>query len=326
MFGTNQDILSFWNWYTKATKQVIDNTSEYPMGKSDFAVLSRVEDTTEITERFVSITGLSVAEDVAEGSKIPQGKSAKGFVTELSPIKQAVSLDYTREYMKGVMDNTQKLEKQYQVDVRDRLSAVYNKLNTTVFELINKGFTDTLSPDGELLFSANHLLSPESAIEFDNLLPAAAPSVEVLDEVEKRSRGFVDAIGRPMPFNTKRILVKDGGKAHQKWKKILGDNVSLQYKPTKIDAINEGVNQQLGNGRQIIPSVYVESDTAYYFMADFDSQMMVNPIYTGFHQRPTMDGEFDYDKRTQLYSVPFFDYYKTGVVNTPVGMYWSQGA
>jgi hypothetical protein len=214
------------------------------------------------------------------------------------------------------------IEKEYMNDTKSMMWGLWNEVNVQFFELLNNGFTTTLSPDGEILFSAAHFFTADLPVAgfniFDNLLPAAAPSLDVLADVEQRAGAFTDVGGRPMSLNPRKILVKRGGKAYREFKKILFPD---RYAPIVISGTNNGVNIYEGE-YTLIEVPYITSNTAYYIMEDYNNSMLTNPLYLGFHQRPTIYGIED-RVDTLTHQITYVSYYKTGVINIPIGMYGS---
>ena len=51
----NQSTIAGWNGYTKAIKQLIDNTSYYPQNTYQFSMVSKVEDDAEEEKTFSSV-------------------------------------------------------------------------------------------------------------------------------------------------------------------------------------------------------------------------------------------------------------------------------
>ena len=318
--------LEFINGLTKETKELIDNSVETMNDRQCYSLVTQAEDTTEIDEKFVSTVRTGKPQATPEGQKIGSSESFEGYTTIISPLdKETDSIVYSFEYEQGKRDDTQKITMEYNRDVRSKMRGLYNEVNVNFFSLINKGFASagvdaTLSPDSEILFSAAHkFIDQEPTATFDNLMPAVAPSLEVLADLEERAWAFVDVWGRPMSLNPRTILVKRWGKAFREFKKILFPD---RYAPREITGAN-GVNIYEGE-YTLIECPYIESSTAYYFMEDYSNSVITDPLYLGFHQRPTIYGSDDYvDSLT--HQISMVSYYKVWVRNVPIGLYGSEG-
>lgn len=307
--------MAFINDLTKETKMLIDNSVELNNDRQAYAAMVNAVDTTEINEKFVSTVRDSNPQTTPEGQNVGASNSYEGYTVILSPHdKTTDSILYSFEYTQGKRDETQKIMQEYNQDARSKMWGLYNDVNVKFFSLFNNGFTTTLSPDGEILFSAAHKFTDNiPAVTFDNLLAAAAPSLDVLAEVEQRAGAFVDLGGRPMSLNPKCILVKRGGKAFREFKKILFPD---RYQPIVISGTNNGVNIYEGEYK-LIECPYITSSTAYFITEDYNNSMLKNPMYLGFHQRPTIYG-YDDHVGTLTHEITYVSYYKTGVINIPI--------
>jgi len=324
------NFLSFINGLTKETKELYDNSVELNNDRQAYSKVARVMDTNEINEKFVSTVRLSAPQKTPEGQNVGASDSFEGYTVIVSPHdKTTDSLTYSFEYKEGKRDDTQKIIQEYDTNSRDMMWGLYNEINVQFFELLNNGFASawvnaTLSPDGEILFSAAHTFTADLPATgnnvFDNLLPAVAPSLDVLADVQERSGAFKDVGGRPMSLNPRIILVKRGGKAFREFSKIINPN---RYAPTQITGSN-GVNiYELEY--TLIECPFITSGTAYYIMEDYNNSVLKNPLYLGFHQRPTIYGMED-RVDTLTHQTTYVSYYKTWVINIPIGLYGSEGA
>ncbi len=321
------NFLQFINDYTKATKELIDNSVETMNDRQCYSYVVNAEDTTEENERFVSTVRLSDPKKTPEGQKVWASDSFTGYETIIKPLdKTTDSIQYSFEYEQGKRDDTQRIEQEYINDYKSMMRGLYNDINVEFFSLLNNGFASaganaTLSPDLEIFFSQNHKFTDDvPGVTFDNLMPAVAPSLDVLADLEERAGAFVDLGGRPMSLNPRIILVKRWGKAYREWKKILFPD---RYQPTQITWAN-GVNIYEGE-YTLVECPYITSSTAYYFMEDYNNSVLSHPLYLGFHQRPTIYGSDNYVD-TLTHKITYVSRYKVWVKNIPIGMYASEGA
>jgi len=311
------------NGFSKESKELIDNSVEtYNDGMSFSKVVSSV-DTTEINEKFVSTVRESDPKKTPEGAQIAASASYTGYTTIVTPLpKTTDSITYSYEYMKGKLDSTQKIEKEYMFDVRKVVKGLYNDVNVEFFSLMNNGFTTTLSPDSEILYSAAHKFTDDlPTVTFDNLLAAAVPTVDVLDNLQERAGAFVDPGGIPMSLNPQKLVVKRGGKAFREFKKII---MPERYQPALLSGTNDGVNIYEGE-YTMVETPYIATSNEYHFMENYEMSTLRNPLYLGFHDRPTIHSSKEYTD-TMTHITGFVTYYKRAVVNIPIGMYGSVGA
>lgn len=325
MLLSSPNFLSYINGLTKETKELFDNSVEVQNNRQAYSLVVDAIDTTEINEKFVSTVRFANPSKTGEGQAVGASDSYTGFTTIISPLdKTTDSITYSFEYEQGKRDDTQKILQEYNADARSMMWGMYNDINVEFFGLLNDGFTTTLAPDGELLFSTTHIFTADLPATgnnvFDNLLPAVAPSLDVIADVEQRAGAFKDVGGRPMPLNPRIILVKKGGKAYREFKKILFPD---RYSPIALTGAN-GVNIYEGEYK-LIETPYITSNTAYYFMEDYNNSVLKNPLYLAFHQRPTIYGMDDYVD-TLTHKITYVSYYKVGVRNIPIGLYGSVGA
>ncbi|MCP3683065.1 MAG: hypothetical protein GY861_10275 [bacterium] len=317
------NFLGFINGYTKETKELIDNSVELNNDRQAYAFIVDSTDTTEINEKFVSTVRDSNPQKTAEGQKVGASDSYTGFETVVTPLdKTTDSTEWSFEYYQGKRDWSQRIEQEFDRDVKSKMWGMYNEVNGEVYSLINEGFTTTLSPDREVLYSAAHKFTDDlPGKTFDNLMPAVAPSTDVLADLQERSGEFVDVGDRPMSLNPRKLVVKRGGKAFREFHKIIQPE---RYQPVNISGANNGVNIYEGE-YQMVETPYVATSTEYHFMEDYSNSVLSHPLYLGFHQRPTIYGQDEYiDSLT--YKTVYVSYYKRAVKNIPIGMYGSVGA
>ncbi len=324
---------------TKATKELFDNSAELLNVREDYNLVCQAGSTTEQNEKFVSTVRDGAAKKTPEGTQTGTMNTYSGYSTIISMEDKVVSgRGYTYEYRMGRMDSTEKFAEDYLADSMKNVRSIYNVINKDFFSLLNNGFTSTLSADPtKLLFATDHNFTPDVDLadplnQFDNLMPAVAPSTDVLDDLYERVGSFTDIEGIPMIFDVNKLFVKKGGKAAREWKKILGIKGSDQYQANFISSTwtggtnNNGINIYMGmDGIQLIETPYITSNTAYYFMPDYDMDGIENPLYLSYMQRPTLYADFrDVDTFTD--TVKFVSYYKKWIKNIPIGLYGSQGA
>lgn len=185
---------------------------------------------------------------------------------------------------------------------------------------VNNGRTGTssvVSPDGEAAFSANHGWN-SSANVWDNLLAAVALDLNVVREVERRAAAFVDARGCEMPMFPNKIIVKAGSTAAQQAKKIF--DVTVNNNQYRVD---DPTDLNIYAGRYtIIETPYIESDTAYFFVADMDNMAntgIQNPRHFRFQQRPMLEGTL-LQTENMAYEYAYSEAIKFGLTNQPFNM------
>lgn len=326
---SNPNFLALINEVTKATKELIDNSQETMAIKQDFAKFVKAEATTEQDEKFVSTVTLGTPKKTPEWSEVAKNSTAEWHTTIISMLPKTTLSDiYSYEYYKGKQDATQKIEQEFANNTKRKVQSMWNEMNMEAYKILNDGFNPAaqyLSPDLEPVFSTQHFFTSELPVSgsnaFDNVLSAAAPSLDVLKEVERRSGAFVDPEGRPMPVSPKRILVKLWSKAAHEWKQLFfGEG----YRTNTLVGIN-GTNIYTNGEYTVVESPYITSNTAYYFLSDFDMGMIDNPFYMWVMDFPTIYGEED-SVNTLTRQITYVSYYKLGLKNIPIGVYGSLGA
>lgn len=323
---SNPNFLSLINGLTKSTKELYDNSVETMAIKQDFAKFVPATATTEQDEKFVSTVTLGTPAKTAEWSEVAKNSTAVWFETIISMLpKTTLSQIYSYEYYKWKQDATQKIEQEFAFNTRRIMNSMWNEMNVEAFKMLNDGFNPAaqyLSPDLQPVFSASHLFTDEApTATWSNLLPNVAPSLAVLRDVEQRMWSFVDVEGRPMPMTSKKIMCKLGWSAGHFWKQIFfGEN----YR-TNVLTGNNGMNIYTNGEYSVVETPYITSDTAYYFMPEFDDGLIMNPFYLGVMDFPTIYGEED-SVNTLTKQISHVSYYKVGLKNIPMWVYGSLGA
>lgn len=307
----------------KCARELVQFYSDEAQKNMVINKIARVEDSNEREEIYVSTEEYTVPDIVAEGGTVPFNNYGPGYRTQVLPVKLANRIAITVEMMMKKKDQTEPIAKIIDAQARSLVAQHYAVVTQKVADFYNFGFTNTyaVAPDLEPLFSANHTFANGQV--FSNLLPAVAPSLAVLEDVEAKAGAFVGPNGLPMPFTVNTIYVKKGGSASVEFRKILWYN-NGQYRPTVIG----NVNIRQGANYKIIELPFITSSTAYFFASDFEEigENTQHPIICHFTQRPDVLEDFTRDQATLSMQTAVMTIFKTAIVNLPVGLYGSQGA
>ena len=294
-----------------------------------------VADTTEGLEKYTTTEGQETAQFVNESGNLPKTELKKGRIVTFIGQGYGSRATISKEVRVQAKDNLTKLQSHVTEEI-DR--SITNMMQVQEFEghrFLNQAFTiaainnpktaravSIISPDGEPLISATH--SYVNGNTFDNLLPAAALTLATFEDVETRSGAFLDAENNPMPFEAKKLIVKNGGVAHQAAKRILGVRaIDAQYRVATTDDIN----YRSYDGYTIVATPYMTSSIGYFFVSDYSSiqNTLKNPMFLNHQQRPRLEG-LQQESNNLDWTYSFFGHLKLGVRNLPVGIYGSAGA
>jgi len=325
----------FDNAFTKSVRQTFELGSNLAMEMSYYGKCIAVGDTTEGLEKYTSTEGMEVAKFVNESSNLPVSKLKKGRTVFIEGKGYGHRITISKDARIQARDNTTIMEKHLAEETSRAITNMNLVQEYEGHRFFNQAFTTNVvtlsttgrglslvSPDLEPLISNNHQYANGNT--FDNLLPAAAMTLATFEEVERRSAAFVDAEGNPMPFMSKKIIVKSGGKAHQAAKRILGVRaIDSQYRVDNTDDIN----YRSYDGYTIVDTPYITDEDRYFFIADFGSiqTTLENPMFLHHQQRPTFEG-LQQQSNNLDWVYPFYGHLKQGMRNLPIGIYGSQGA
>lgn len=149
----------------------------------------------------------------------------------------------------------------------------------------------------------------------------------MLKEVRKRAGDFKSPDG-VMPLDPKKIMVKAGSTAAFAWHQILqGEGYSPRNLVGTTGANgNDGTRWNYGL-YEIIETPFLESNTAYFFLEDYQNSVLTNPFYLGVHEMPTIFdmgmGGVDWNYSNLTAQITMVSLYKEGLINVPIGVYGS---
>ena len=325
----------FDNLFTKDVRKTFENGSNDVMVRAYLNKFSTVVDTTEYSEKFNSTEGMDLPTYVEEKQLLPLNQLEKGFVTILTSRTPAHRICISKDVRLQAGDNTTSLRTHLSREIQLAITRFLKFNEIEAHRVFNQGFTNlpvnngrtgtatVAAPDGQATFDVAHTWN-STANTWDNVLAAVALDLNVVREVERRAAAFVDATGCEMPMFPNKIIVKAGSTAAQQAKKIFDVTVNNnQYRVDTPDDLN------IYAGRySIIETPYIESDTAYFFVADADNAMNMgieNPWTFRFQQRPMLEGTL-MQTANLAFEYAYSEAIKFGLYNQPFNMRGSQGA
>ncbi len=305
--------------FTKNISETMDNQAYQPELFAGVRKVFDVANTDEYTETFHSTEGFSGVEYFEENEDLNKGNLDKGYKVAFEAREFGVSIEVSKKARLQAKDNTLRVAEIVAKQKKGALYSLNDFVSVHTFRMLNEAFgsLDIKAPDGENLISANHVFK-SSTEGFDNLLPAAAISATIVDDVLERAANIVDSTGKAMPVQLDRIFVRKGSPASVAARKLFG-MYGEQYKPVSIGDINIYMGEFM-----IIETPYITSRTAYYFMGDMMNGEE-NPLFMHFVEAPQIQGA----ARVRDNLAWAWDYsgsFKFGCRNLPFNLFGSQGA
>ena len=277
-------VAEFNTTWSKSIVESFDEQSKEAIRNSAMNMILDISDTTEYTESYNATEAMDLPGYIDESENLKDSSTGKGYKVTFDSAEFGHKIKVTYKARLKAKDSTEKLLEVINREKNNAIIQMNTFLEIETHKLLNEAFSSTayLAPDGLTICNDAHVWN-STGETFDNKLSAGtALSSTVVDAVERYAGAFTDAEGNPMPLNFKKIVVKKGGKAATAAKRLFGiPNAQGQYSPTSVGNID------IYNGfYTIIETPYMTSNTAYFFIADFEGTGMKNPLFCNFVERP----------------------------------------
>lgn len=312
--------------FTKNVRLAFDNSFMQSMDRSAYTKFFEVADTTELVEKFDSTESIKLPNFVGESQNGVTRQLGKGYVSFFEGFGAENNIIISKLARLGARDDTTVLQEllrreqavaimSFEVMIEQRAHLWFNNPTSTTATYQGKTFS-LVGPDLLPFLDNAHAWNSTTAT-FDNLLPAAALSVDVVRQVEAIGGAFLDAEGNQKPIRFDTVIAKKGGKGSFNAKQIFGIN-NGQYSPTTVGVINifEGSDYTL------IETPYMDNTDSYFF---WDSKLE-NPLFLHFLQRPSLEGPAFQNPNNLDWIYSFYANRKGGLRNVPFAWIGSIGA
>lgn len=296
----------------KAVKKSHDNAAQADLMKYRDARIFNFNDTNEWTEIFTSTETLTGSKELAESETPPVCTLDEGYQVSVSPIRFGGAIVVTETEMERMKDNTTMIDTAI---ARKRDQLLKNNRDAflqRIFSFLNEAFNPSathLSPDGVELCGVH---SWSNGNTFDNSATMELCETAI-DTMEEYAGAFTDSAGTPMPLNFQTIVVKKGSAAAREAKRLF---LMQGMVPTTVGDINIYQGEYT-----VVETPYITTANKKYWFAIASN--VENPLYVGVHKYPSMNSPLPQNNESIQSNCTGF--YKTGIVNLPIGIYGSDG-
>jgi len=309
-----QVIAQYANQALKGIQEVFNNAIEVDvMAYADARIFDLVNNSI-FNDIYTSTESLTGTQELSPNEEVPVSELEDGYAVNYSARRYGNSIVVNETQMVQAMDSTMRIDEFLKEQSRLLLQDVKHKMITSVFDILNNGFTTTIdsAPDSAAFF-ASHTWN--SGATFDNSATAAL-SEGAIDTMEEYAGAFTDASGKEMPLDFDIIIVKKGSAAARTAIKLFAKEI----KPTAVSDINiyEG-------SKTVVETPMISSANKLNWYARASQTATRNSLRLKVVQMPKMhDPVINYDTLSVKSAIT--GYWQAQIVNMPFDWYGSDGS
>jgi len=262
-------------------------------------------DSDKAFEKYQGMTGYGLAAVKDQGGGISYRDQYQGFQREIQNITYGLGSTVTYEMMRYDQYN------KFNNIAQELAKSVRRTEETVIANLLNNGFSTTLTADGLSLFNAAHLLVGDTATLANQPATAADLSQTALEQMLIDLGNFVDDFNLPIVVEPRTLVVP------VEYRNIATKILETEY---EVDSGNNTINP-VARARlpiQVVVNPYLTDTDAWFVKTSEDDGLIMQEVDPVMLDR---DNEFD-SKNLKFTAMRIFG---AGAVNY-LGYYGSAGA